>query len=200
MIIEVTKRKYRLKKRAARQQETHERIIDAAMALHEELGPAATTISALAERAGVQRLTVYRHFEDEHEIFEACSSKWLSQNPPPDISRIANADPAERTRAVLLALYTYYHRTRGMWSSLYRDRGEVEALEEPMARFDDYLSDIERALLKEWAPCKSRQLRATLAHSLSFSTWRSLADLGLGREVMADLVTSWIRQVHCSTC
>ena len=94
------KRKYTLRQRAEQQEETRERIVDAAIALHEELGPAATTIRALAERAGVQRLTVYRHFANEGEILDACSTKWLGLNPPPLLSSMPAGAPIERARAM----------------------------------------------------------------------------------------------------
>lgn len=186
------RRKYELKERAVRQQQTRERIVEAAVALHQEIGPAATTISALAERAGVQRLTVYRHFPSETDILQACSAKWLGRNRPPDVAAIAGGAPAERTRAILLALYSYYRRTQKMWASLYRDLGQVDALEEPMARFEDYLSTVEKTLQAEWSPSRSKKLRATLAHAVQFSTWQSLSEHGLGRAAMADLVCSWI--------
>jgi AcrR family transcriptional regulator len=186
------KRKYRLKQRAARQQETRERIVDAAVALHEELGPAATTISALADRAGVQRLTVYRHFQSEQELLKACSSKWLSRHPPPDVSKMKDREPVERTRATFRALYDYYSETQGMWNSLYRDLGKVAALDEAMSRFDEYLAALAESVLGDWAPCKSKRLRATIGHSLRFSTWQSLKEQGLGRTAMAELVGSWI--------
>ncbi len=186
------KRKYTLKQRAAQQQQTRERIVDAAMALHEELGPAETTISAISERAGVQRLTVYRHFPSDREMFGACSSKWFGLHPPPDVSRIEGGEPAERTRAVLLALYRYYQDTQQMWASLYRDMEKVPALGEPMAGFEGYLEAVRKELLADWAPCNSRQLQATLGHALRFSTWQSLAEQGLSRTAMAELVCAWI--------
>jgi len=82
------KRPYQLKKRAMSREETRRKIVEATMHLHEEIGPRATTISAIAERAGVQRLTVYNHFPDETAVFQACTSHWLSLNPPPDTSTI----------------------------------------------------------------------------------------------------------------
>ena len=79
------------------------------MRLHEELGPRATTISAIAEEAGVQRLTVYRHFPDETAVFQACTAHWLGLNPPPDPSGwAAIEDPLERLKAALTAFYRYY--------------------------------------------------------------------------------------------
>lgn len=186
------KRRYRLKQRAARQQETRERIVDAAVALHEEIGPAATTISALAERAGVQRLTVYRHFANEREIFQACSARWLSLHPPPDVASLEHADRAERVRAILRALYRYYRNTQDMWRSLYRDLGQVAALDEPMREFDDYLANVSNAVLAGWEPRASKRLRATVDHALRFSTWQSLDRQGLGYRAMATLVWDWI--------
>lgn len=192
MFIEMKKRKYRLQRRAAQQQRTRERIVDAAMALHEELGPAATTISALAERAGVQRLTVYRHFAGDEEILEACSARWIEQHPPPAMTKLPAGDSAARTRAILRTLYRYYEETQGMWRSLYRDRGEVEALEAPMRRFDDYLGTVEQLVLAECQARRTKRLRATVGHALRFPTWQSLDEQGLEARAMAALVAAWI--------
>jgi len=193
MIYQMKKGRYRLKQRAAQQQETRERIVDAAVALHEEIGPAATTISALAERAGVQRLTVYRHFASEREILQACSAKWMGRHPPPDVSGLPPGEPAERVRSILLALYDYYRDTQAMWRSLYRDLGQVDALDEPMRQFDDYLAAVGEALSSAFAPRRSQRLRATMGHAVRFSTWQSLNDQGLGTRAMAALVGGWIR-------
>lgn len=188
----MSKRKYTLKRRAARKRETRERIVDAAMELHEELGPAATTISALAERAGVQRLTVYRHFPSEREIFGACTSKWLRLHPPPDLSHVKAEEPLERTRAALLAFYRYYGKTEKMWAAAYRDLEKVPDLTESMADFDRHLAAVGEELLADWAPKHSKQLRATLGHALRFSTWQSLAGEKLSSKAMADLVCTWV--------
>jgi AcrR family transcriptional regulator len=190
------KRKYTLKRRASKQQQTRERIVDAAMALHEELGPAATTISALAKRAGVQRLTVYRHFENDEELFGACTSKWLGLHPPPDLSKFENENPAVRTHAFLLALFRYYRKTEKMWSGAYRDVEKVPALAEPMKGFDNYLAGIAKELAVDWAQSKPKLLQATLGHAVRFATWRSLAEQRLSDKAMADLVCSWARAAY----
>ena len=49
-----TKRKYELKKRAEQMGETRLRITEAAIELHGSVGPSRTTMSAVAERAGVE--------------------------------------------------------------------------------------------------------------------------------------------------
>ena len=187
------RRKYRLKERAAQQQETRERIVDAAMALHEEIGPAATTISALAERAGVQRLTVYRHFADDQEILQACSTKWMRLHPPPDPSTFTSDGPSEQARKLLAALYSYYADTQAMWRSLYRDLGQIEALDAPMREFDDYLATVSETLLTATGARKSKRLRATVGHAVRFSTWHSLDAQGLDPKSAAALVGEWIQ-------
>src|SRR5918911_672660 len=93
------KRPYRMTRRAELEEQTRLRITESTVALHQELGPARTSISAVAERAGVRRSTVYRHFPDEEALFAACSSHWRAANPSPDARAwSAIEDPAERTR------------------------------------------------------------------------------------------------------
>jgi AcrR family transcriptional regulator len=97
MSAEKTTRRYQLRKRADAMEATRRRITEAAMELHGTVGPARTTMTAVAERAGVQRQTVYRHFANEEELFAACSRHFASQHPWPDAGGWeAIADPAER--------------------------------------------------------------------------------------------------------
>src|SRR5918999_188498 len=79
-------RSYRMSRRAEGVAETRQRIVEATVELHGTVGPAASTIAAIAERAGVTRLTVYRHFPDDEALWAACSGHWLSQQDPPDPS------------------------------------------------------------------------------------------------------------------
>ena len=101
-----TSRTYELKRRAERQQETRRRIIDAAVELHTTLGPSRTTVSAIAERAGVTRPTVYAHFPDDRALFQACSGHVRQAVPPPDPTpwRLI-ADPCARLETALRDLY-----------------------------------------------------------------------------------------------
>src|SRR3954447_9832078 len=122
------KRPYRKSRRAELEEQTRTRITESAVALHERLRPARTSISAVAEHAGVRRSTVYRHFPDDDALFDACSSHWGAANPPPDPGAWAGtADPAERTAAALRDLYAFYGRTEGMFVSLLRDAPLVPA-------------------------------------------------------------------------
>src|SRR6187455_2799142 len=108
-------RQYRMKRRAEQEAQTRLRITESAVDLHGTLGPARTSVSAIAERAGVRRSTVYRHFPDERALFGACSAHWAASNPPPDISRWEQVeDPEERLAKALGEMYAYYHRSGGM--------------------------------------------------------------------------------------
>src|SRR4051795_10238958 len=106
------KRAYELKKRAERQDETRRRITEAAVALHEEVGVARTTVAEIARRAGVQRLTVYNHFAELSDLLPACSAHYAALHPRPDLGpALALEDPVARVRAVLSDLYGWYRET-----------------------------------------------------------------------------------------
>jgi AcrR family transcriptional regulator len=193
MFIEMKKRRYDLKKRAESQGETRARIVAAAMRLHEEVGPKATTISAVADRAGVQRLTVYRHFPTEDDLFQACTSHWLELNPPPDPAAWSNVTGLERCRAALNALYAYYRGTSRMWEAAYRDEKQVPALQAPMGNVLKYLGAIADDLCSALSQStRANEQHAVVAHALQFSTWRSLSRDMKSDAAMADLVVRWI--------
>src|ERR671914_1897834 len=127
--------KYELKKRADRQEETRLRIARATLELHETLGPALTTRSAIAQRAGVTRPTVYSHFPDDLSLGKACSSLDLSENPLPDPGPWAEiADPERRLRAALTELYDYFRRREGLWANILRDQESPHLRDNPDVR------------------------------------------------------------------
>lgn len=165
------------------------------MALHEEVGPGNTTISAVAERAGVQRLTVYRHFPDETALFAACTSQWLLDNPPPDPAAYRDVAPAPaRVRAALRALYRYYRGTERMWLAAHRDEAQVPALRAPMKKFRDYLKAIADDLtaIQRANGRRRDNVALTLRHAVQFRTWHSLKGQGASDEAIADLVVAWL--------
>jgi AcrR family transcriptional regulator len=186
------KRPYRMKKRAEAEEATRRRITESAVHLHSTVGPAHTTISALAEHAGVRRSTVYRHFPDEASLFAACTAHWMAENPVPDIGAwAAIEDPDERLRAALAALYPYYRRTAGMMENLVRDEPVSELVRENFAAYHGYIDVSREALMrgrKSRGRARTRE-RAAIGHALAFPTWRSLAlDEGLDDEQAAELM------------
>jgi AcrR family transcriptional regulator len=181
-------RPYTLKRRAERQDATRQRIVNATIELHQTIGPTATTISEIAERAGVGRVTVYRHFPDELTLARACSGQYLERNPPPDPERwkaIANAE--ERLRTALRETYAYHHATKQMFSHVLADARDHPV----MAPYHEHWRHAADVLLEPW-PVRGRQrrrLRAAIALALSFDTWRTLnQEQGLTDPQAADLM------------
>lgn len=190
-------RKYEMKRRARRQEETRRRIIEATVAMHEAVGPARTTVSAIAEKAGVQRLTVYRHFPDERALLSACSAHFTVGNPPPEPDAWAVvSDPTARLRRALAEVYAYHRRTEQMMTSILRDR-QVHPLtrefSEPYLRHWDRMRYV---LVTGWG-AEDRRLElllAALGHALDFQTWRSLVRRrGLDDEQAIELMVSMVR-------
>lgn len=191
----MARRPYKMKKRAASLKRTRQRIVSAALELHSSIGPKNTSISNIARRAGVRRLTVYRHFPDEAALYAACSSDWLSRHPLPDPASWQRIESAgKRSAAALAALYAYYRRTAPMLKLVHRDHEEVEALQGPVQAFGRYLDATCDDLVAAWHPRgrKPKMLVATVAHALAFSTWRSLAKLGLSNAQIRRLTLGWI--------
>jgi AcrR family transcriptional regulator len=167
------KRKYELKARAEKQAATRRRITAATVALHEEVGPARTTVAEVARRAGVTRLTVYNNFPDERDLFAACQGHWFAQHPPPAL------DPADGLAAVLSSLYAWYRKTARMAENVRRDRTLVPELD---------------ALMRDTGDARMASLAEALgggpliALALDFWTWRRLATEGLSDDEAAALM------------
>lgn len=185
-------REYKKRKRAESEAQTKQRITEATMLLHETVGPARTTVSGIADEAGVQRATVYRHFPDEDALIDACSSRWISIHPPPDPGPwMAIEDPAERVRVALCDMYAYYGETGETLEKLVRDSAHVPAIAERMRIRTEALDQLADLLMtgRGLRGARRRQVRAAIAHGLQLETWRSLVgEQGLSRDEAADLI------------
>lgn len=190
------RRRYELKERARRQEETRRRITEAAVELHGTIGPARTTISELARLAGVQRMTVYNHFATDVDLFDACSSHWFLGHPPPDASAWAEIeDPGERIGVALRELYAYFRRNETMLGNVFRDAPLVPALGEIMERkWSPAVEAMVDVLVAGRAPAPAGVdlRRATLRLVLDFGTWRTLASSGLDDEDAARLAARFV--------
>jgi AcrR family transcriptional regulator len=172
------KRPYRMTRRAESEERTRERITESAVALHGTLGPACTSISALADHAGVRRSTVYRHFPDDAALFAACSSHWRAANPSPDLAGWAViADPDERLRHALKQLYGHYRRNERMLTNLLRDEAVVPILTQTLDGSRRYLIAAQQTLMvgRSTRRIARRRVQAVIGHAVSFHPWRSLA-------------------------
>lgn len=172
------KRKYEKKRRAEAEAQTRLRITESAVELHGSLGPARTSMSAVAEHAGVRRSTLYRHFPDERALFGACSAHWAAQNPPPDITAWEEiADPDARLTVALTELYAFYRRNEEMLDRLLRDAPTMPVVDELMGAFRMFVDAAADELMRgRRARGKARtRLRAAIGHSLGFRTWQDLS-------------------------
>jgi AcrR family transcriptional regulator len=190
-------RKYEMRRRAERQRETRERIVDAAMQLHATLGPARTSVKAVADTAGVQRHTVYRHFPTDEDLFGACTSAWDARNPFPNPSAWDRVeDPAVRLRHALLEVYRYYRRVEADLALFVRDADLVPSVRRAFEEDAATRRRIRDGLARGWrARGRARTaLLAAIGHALEFTTWRSLArSEGLDDEHAAELMTRFAR-------
>lgn len=191
-----TTRRYRKKERARKEAETRRRITEAVVELHRTVGPANTTVTEVAELAGVGRVTVYNHFPTEADLIDACSTHWGSQNPFPNPTSWADIeDPAERLVAGLGDLYGWYADTEDMMSKIFRDAPLVPALgnlmQERWWALVDQMCDV---LLRgrNLKGARRKRARAALRVALDFSTWRTLTAEGLSRRAAARLAAGFV--------
>jgi AcrR family transcriptional regulator len=183
-------RPYRMQRRAHSQEQTRLRITESAVELHARVGPARTSISAVAELAGVRRSTVYRHFPDEAALFDACTAHWAAANPPPDLAVWSAIDePNERLCVALGELYGFYQRTERMLENLFRDEATMPLVQERFAAFRGYFAAAGDTLMagRKLRGAAHRRTQAALGHAVAFSTWKSLVrEQGLNH---ADAIT-----------
>jgi AcrR family transcriptional regulator len=194
---DAARRTYRKRLRAEQEAETRLRITQATVQLHDTVGPARTTIQGIAELAGVQRATVYRHFPDLESLFGACSAHWASLNPPPDPRAWARiADPERRLRHALRELYAWYVWAEPMLTNVTRDAALVPAMAAPRAAFQTRFAALHAALMQGRGRSGQRARRRTAAaigHALDFATWRSLTrEHGLESGEAVDLMVALV--------
>lgn len=186
-------RKYQQTKRAAAQEETRQRIVEAAIKLHQSKGPAATSMRDVAQEAGVGTVTVYRHFADDMELLGACSGTYFERHPLPDLEEWATVEGSEeRLRHGLAAAYAFHRETEPMISSVIDDLHGTPI----MAPYYSYWQAAGETLLAAFTELKRKDplLRATIALALNFETWRLLTlHQGLSDEQVIDLMTRLLR-------
>ncbi len=186
------KRPYKMKRRAEAEAQTRRRITESAVALHGSLGPAHTSMKAVADHAGVPRSTVYRHFPDEEALFGACSAHWAAENPPPDVTAWEQVkDPGERLEVGLSELYAYYRGAGAMLDKLLRDEATVPMVAEVFAPYHQFMAVVTEILMRgRGLRGKARvRVRAAIGHAISFRTWQQLTgEGGLSDEDAAELM------------
>jgi AcrR family transcriptional regulator len=190
-------RKYEMKRRAERQKETHRRITEAAVELHQTVGPARTTVSAIADKAGVQRHTYYAHFPELKDLYQACMGHYVERNPVPEPSSWADvADAEERLRVALSEVYAYYSGNEAMVSNVLRDAELDPILQEIMVPFDQYWETVRDAIADAFEASGDRreELLGAIALAQDFQTWQTLVrQQELSQDRAVELMVGMVR-------
>jgi AcrR family transcriptional regulator len=192
------KRSYNKRERARQEAETRLRITEAVMDLHRTVGPANTTVTEVAKKAGVGRMTVYNHFPTDYELIEACSTHWSEQNPLPDPTGWARVeDPDRRLDAALTELYAWFGQTEDMMGKVLRDAPIVPALGELM---EERWFALVGAMVDTLAAGRgarggaARRVRAAIRTAVDFWTWRNLTvNGGLDDATAAKVAAGMVR-------
>jgi AcrR family transcriptional regulator len=179
--------------------DTRRRTTRAAVELHQTLGPARTSVSEIARRAGVDRVTVYRHFPDDAALFATCSSDFRARNPLPGIASWSRlADPRQRLRRALRDLYGYYQQSGPMLANVIRDAEHMPALRAAGAPRRQWLAQAEEQLAQNWQG-NTRQIRHAIAIALDFHTWQTLThQRGLNRNQVIRLMLAMVEGIGCN--
>ncbi len=190
-------RKYEMKRRAERVQETRRRIAKAAMELHATVGPVRTTVSAIAEKAGVQRHTYYAHFPELKDLYEACTAHHMERNPLPDPSRWAEiSGPEERLRRALSEVYAYYGDNEALLTNVLRDTPLDPVLQENNVFLFRHWEAMGETIAAAFEASGERHdaLVAAIALALDLETWRTLVrQQGLDDDRAIELMVGMVR-------
>ena len=194
-LVPAGSRPYRMRKRREDIEQTRKRIVDAAVELHGTVGPSRTTFSAIAELAGVQRSTVYRHFADEEALFGACSSQWFARHPWPAVDAlVALEEPVARLEVGLRELYRYYDANRAMLGNVYRDLDSMPPFVEELMR--SQMTATHETLLAPWPAESNRaQLGTATLLALDFRAWLALDETGLDADEAARMMAGMVSAV-----
>jgi AcrR family transcriptional regulator len=190
-------RKYELKRRAELKEQTRQRIVDAADELHRTVGFVDASISAVADRAGVQRLTVYRHFPDERALVGACAVNFFTKHPLPDPAPWrAVRNPEERLGLALTEIYAYFGRVEGNLANFIRDSTVKPWLAELGAPLFEHWAQMQKVLATGWGAKGARRslIVAGVALAIDFGTWRALVRRqGLEDEQAVEMMVGLVR-------
>ena len=190
-------RKYEMKRRAERMQETRRRITEAAVELHRTVGPARTTVSAIAEKAGVQRHTYYAHFPEIKDLYQACMDHYSERNPLPEPSSWTDiAEAEERLRVALSEVYAYYSGNEAMVSNVLRDAALDPIVQETMVSFDQYWETVRDVIADAFEASGERHeaLLGAIALAQDFQTWRTLVrQQELSQDRAVELMVGMVR-------
>lgn len=192
-------------RRLAASEETRQRITAAAFELHATIGPSRTTISAIADRAGVQRHTVYAHFPDLDALYLACTEHGMRVTGMPAAGPWSDIeDPADRLDVGLRDLYDWYAANETMLRNVLHDVDPMAPVPTEPDLFEIRMADLHATLADGWvdrvgggdgAQGRRAALEAVIWHAIAFETWRSLTSTGLSTAQAIGLLVAVVRGV-----
>ena len=197
-MAEQTKRRYRMVRRQTAVEQTRERIVAATFDLHATIGPSRTTIRAIADRAGLQRHTVYAHFPDLDSLYEACTVHGIRSTgmPGPDGWRTIDR-PLERLRHALTEMVAWYGTNEQMLGNVLFDVDPSAPPPTAPDPFEVRMVELSGALMEGWVVKPDRRLvvEAVVGHALAFTTWRSLSGGGLNDDQVVAILVALVEGV-----
>lgn len=184
----MTPRQYSMEVRAAQAARTRERILDAALAGYRERGIGATSLQAVARRAGVSASTILNHFGSAEELARVVVRQLAETLKVPDDSDWAERGRSRRIRRLVREMFAFYDRS-APWFEIFRAELNVDpALREGEAAFWQAIQDLYRRVFGD--ALNDPHVRGAVFGLTHPATVTALRASGLTPESAAELIAS----------
>ncbi len=184
------RRSYNSPLREARARETRERILEGVAAWIQRDSPTPFTLEAIAEEAGVERRTVFRHFATKEALLEAFW-QWINHRITP---RTLPESLPELIDGPREAFARFDDQEGVIRASLHTPAGRAMRLATVEARRKAFRASLREAT--RGATAKDRRRIEAVAHALySAAAWESMRDYaGIDGKQAGD-AASWALQI-----
>jgi AcrR family transcriptional regulator len=185
-------------KRRAAVEETRQRILEAALALHSEKGIFGTSWQDIAHRADVSVGTVYKHFPSLDELVPACGELVYAITRPPSLEDapqiFAEANSLEERLGHLIEeLFAFYERGAPYIETDFQER-RLAAVVEWEAYMRATIAGLVREALVSAEP--DEHTVQSVSALLDFSTFKSFVDREIHKEqaakTISEVLLCWI--------
>jgi AcrR family transcriptional regulator len=196
--VALAPRKYTMDKRKAAVEETRQRIVEAALALHSEKGIFGTSWQDIAHRADVSVGTVYKHFPSLDELVPACGQLAYAILRPPSLEDAPQifADATsleERLGRLIEELFDFYERGAPYMETDFQER-RLPAVVQWEAYMRATIAGLVREALVFAVP--DEHMVQSVSALLDFSTFKSFVDREIQKEqaakTISEVLLCWI--------
>jgi AcrR family transcriptional regulator len=189
-------RKYKMTKRAEAVEATRDRIVEATVAAHRDLGIQTTSWDEIARRAGVGVGTVYRHFRSLDELLPACGELVTRTLALPDREQLVGLfdgarSTRERIRRLVGEVFDVYERGAPFIENIRRERKELPDLERWHRGIEEVLDALTREALQPVEP--DEHAIAVVRALIDLPTWRAFKERGLTPEQTVQTVAGLVQ-------